>query len=250
MPLHAFAKIGPKFLEHIGGHVESDLRARSFAYVAEAAITVRVIGVIGDGCSGECAAEFGVVDLSASRICARDENAADGVSGTMQETSMAGLEIAWVLVKERRQDGTDHEVFDGGIAVRSSVAFCVACKALAVRRIAVAGLADECNEAHQNKFRGIKYALRDDLELLSRGERWDFVRLLQREEVGKCKKETILGGAVLGVIRLLGLRRVRGRCLLLSRVWLLRSVWLLVGSGGLGLRCRGTLSPGGLRVLS
>jgi hypothetical protein len=126
-----FANIGPKFLGHVGTHVESDLGAPSLAYISEAAVTMRVIGVIGDRGGGQGAADFGVVELLPSRVGVRDENPADGMSGTAPETSMTGLKIAGVLAKDRGEDGADHKVFDSTIAVSSSIAFCVALKALA-----------------------------------------------------------------------------------------------------------------------
>src|ERR1700722_6859954 len=121
-----FSNIGPKFLEHISTHVEPDLGSRSLGHVSESAVTMRVIGVVGDRCGSQCTAEFGVIELLPSSICARHKNAADGMSGTTPESSMTGLKIARILAEDRGKDGADHEVLDSTIAVERSIAFCVA----------------------------------------------------------------------------------------------------------------------------
>src|ERR1035441_7917455 len=105
---------------------------------------------------------LGVVELWVARVGASDEDPADRISSPPPKTPLAGLIEAWVLVKERRQNGSSHKVFDDAVSSRRSVSLGIADSALPIRRLTVVRLIDAREKGPPRELYVIKCSPRSE----------------------------------------------------------------------------------------
>lgn len=78
---------------------------------------------IGDGCGHATTKDFREVELSFSRVRARDCSPHSRIPETVEKTPFSQLVVAWILSQHRREYGLCHVVLDGVVAKLQGVAF-------------------------------------------------------------------------------------------------------------------------------
>ncbi len=154
-----------------------------------------MVAIGGNTCGKGAADNLGEVGLRMARIASRDDNAAHGIAGSVPETSIAGLEEPGVLTQQRRKHCASQEVLKRAVGEGRSVPFSVPRRTLAVAGLTVLRLADACEKSVPGVLYIVERTPHHDLILLSRRERRNLVRLLQRQKVGQGKKEPVMRGA-------------------------------------------------------
>src|SRR5271167_735244 len=99
---------------------------------------VRVRNTGGD----DVAHDLGIIEVKFATICASHEDAARGIHRAASGTARAQLEIARVLLQERREHGGRHQGADSGVGEERAIAPRVALETLPIRRITVPSLSD------------------------------------------------------------------------------------------------------------
>src|SRR5690349_22279709 len=98
MPLgKAAMNVGPEFFHHDRHRVPPDLCSPNAQRVAEVAIFAGMVRKGRDAGRNRTAHDFGIVELSVSRIAAGKEDAANRVFCSMGETAFAQLVEPWIL---------------------------------------------------------------------------------------------------------------------------------------------------------
>lgn len=154
-----------------------------------------VVAIRGNARGKSAADNLGEVGLGTPRIASRDDYAAHSIAGAVPETPFAGLEETRILMQQRRKHRARHEVLDCAVGRGSPETLPVSGRTLAIAGLTVFCLADACEKSVPGILNVVKRAPRYDLKLLSRGERWNLVRVLQCQKVGQRKKEPVLRGA-------------------------------------------------------
>ena len=149
------ADVGPKFFDDVKEGVESKLLSPFGSGVAEGAVGGGVVEV-GDARGDGIASDLGGIELIAAVIAARDDLAADSVSGAAPESAGAFDEVAWILVKSDWKNGLGHEVADGLVGESATIIFAEAGGAGSERRVLGLGHVDSSEDARNEKGRRIK----------------------------------------------------------------------------------------------
>ena len=182
------ANIGPELLDDIGERVVPDLCTPHAGGIPQVAIRTWMVAVGRNTCRKGTADNLGEVCLGAPRIVSRDDYAAHSITGSVPETSFAGLEESGILAQQRRKNRARQEVLDRAVSRGSPETLPVPSRTLAIARLAVFCLADACEESVPGILNIVKRASRHDPKLLPGGERRNLVRVLQCQKVGQRKK--------------------------------------------------------------
>src|SRR6267143_4785424 len=139
---------------------------------------------IGRDCGRQGAAhDLGVVELRIARIRAGHKHSANCIACLVGKTSFPRLKKARVLVKQRRKNGTDHEIFDGPVGKGRGETFAITRGALAKSGLTIFRLADTCQKPVPGVLNVIERAASHDTELLFCGERRNLPGVFQTQEV-------------------------------------------------------------------
>src|SRR5580693_2897721 len=98
------ANVRPEFFDHVSEGVVTNLRSPNAGRVGQSAIGAGVVAVGRNSGGRRAATNLGKIELLMPRIGAGDKNAADGVTGAMQECAIALLKETRVLVKHGREN--------------------------------------------------------------------------------------------------------------------------------------------------
>src|ERR1700693_1660126 len=135
---------------------------------------------------------FGEIELLVPGVGTRYENAADGVSRTVQEASLSRLKITRILAQQRRQNRARHEVRNGPISGVRTESLSIAFRSLSITSLAILGLADARQKGIPGQLHRIERAAGHHLELLFSGEWRNLIGILQGQEVRQRVEESIL----------------------------------------------------------
>ena len=91
--------IGPEFFEDLRKRVGGDLDTQLLNVIAHVARVRRVIK-IGDGDRGSVPEPLGVVEAPLAVVGTRDEDAREGIPGSLPARALAAAKIAWVFMQE------------------------------------------------------------------------------------------------------------------------------------------------------
>jgi len=133
-----------------------------------------MVGVGNSGCNS-VARNFGGIELQIALIGASDKDAAHRIHRTVPNAAAAKLEIAGVLMQERREHRGRHQCADSRVGVERAIALRVSAEALPIRRIAVPCLARQGDHSDERNGDGIGHRFRGELELCLCGERLELV---------------------------------------------------------------------------
>src|ERR1700690_3496012 len=166
------ANVGPEFFHHDRDGVVANLRSPYAGCVRQSAIGTGMVTVGGNGGRSGTAQNLREVELLVSGIGAGDNDAADGVSGTMPKSALALLKETRVLVEQGRENSLGHEVFDSAIGKGGSETLSIALGALSVAGFAVLSLAYAGQRSVPGDLDVVERAASHYLELLADSERW------------------------------------------------------------------------------
>ena len=148
---------------------------------------------VGDATGGEGSEDEGIVWLRGAVITASEHGAGDSVGKALTGGAGAFVEVARVLVKERRQDGAAQHAAGDGIGIAGAVVFCVALHALAVIVEGVAGLLDAGGNSEGGESDGIEDRVKGEIEFLP-GVEWLGVPDVAVVEVGEDAEGALVFG--------------------------------------------------------
>lgn len=150
-----------------------------------------MVGVGESGCN-RVAHNFGGIELKIAIIGASDKDAAHGIHRAVPNAAAAELEIAGVLMQERREHRGGHQCADSRVGVERAIALCVSAEALPIRRIAVPCLAHQGDHSDERNGDGIGHRFRGEFELYLCVEGLELVPVFDGQVVRPTEKEAII----------------------------------------------------------
>jgi hypothetical protein len=183
--------VGPEFLGHIAHHIQSDVGAPDVHTVAESSLVLWMVGVRNSS-RDRGAQNLGVIELSFATIAPRDKDPAYGILCSVPYPAASELEIARVLVQDRREHGGRHKRSNSSVGKQRDITLSVTLQTLPIRRVAVSSLPHQREPSNERNRHRIRHCFRSKLEFALRREAIELVQVFDEHVVRQDPEEPLV----------------------------------------------------------